>query len=517
MVYKNCFLELEGLLKMAGLSGILYLNRKSLNNTKPELDMMLDKISYRGLCKKHISEVKGCNNGYIGLISNYDINKTGEKYKIFLDGKIYNLDYLLNKHSINANKKNLTDILKIELLFEKISVGIFKDFEGPFVLIIVDRAGNFFISRDYLGRKPLYYSIDKKQNKISFASELKALDPFLDKSEVFILKPGKFIKNGDEPKYFKQLDLNYFKNKESTSKTETIKKVDSLLTNAVKKRLSAYKEKILGVWLSGGLDSSLIAAILKKYHDNVITFSVGFENSPDLLSAKTVADYIGSKHIEYKLKTDEIFNLIPEAIYTLESFDAPLVRSSIGNMIVSRLSSKADIVFSGEGGDEVFAGYNYFLDFNNDEEIQKELLKALKSLHNTALQRVDRFANKYSVDVKLPLLDEELIYFSFNIPPAFKINKNMTKYILREVALKYLPENIVWRTKDKFWEGSGINEKLKNKIDKIISDEEFNKNSKIANNFKLRNKEEMYYFEIFRKFFPKSNYNNIISFTEDFN
>jgi len=98
--------------------------------------------------------------------------------------------------------------------------------------------------------------------------------------------------------------------------------------------------------------------------------------------------------------------MIPEAVYTLESFDAPLLRSSIGNMIVSKLSSEADIVFSGEGGDEVFAGYNYFLDLDSNEKIRQELLKALESLHNTALQRVDRFANKYSIDVKLPLLDE---------------------------------------------------------------------------------------------------------------
>ncbi|MHB8280385.1 MAG: asparagine synthase-related protein [Candidatus Humimicrobiaceae bacterium] len=502
---------------MAGLSGILYLDCKSQNDAKLELNMMLDKISSRGLCKKRILEVTGYNNGYIGIISNYDIKNIGDKYKIFLDGKIYNLDYLLDKYFINTDKKSLNDTQKIELLFEKFSVDIFKELEGPFALIIIDKDGNFFISRDYLGRKPLYYSLDRQQNRILFASEIKAIDPFLKKGELFILKPGTFIKNSDKPKYFKKFNPNYIKNSELTDKAEVIEKIDNLLTNAIKKRFLPYKNKILGVWLSGGLDSSLIAAILKKHQDNVITFSVGFENSPDLLASRIVAGHIGSKHVEHILKIDEIFNMIPEAVYTLESFDAPLLRSSIGNMIVSKLSSEADIVFSGEGGDEVFAGYNYYLDLDSNEKIRQELLKALESLHNTALQRVDRFANKYSIDVKLPLLDEKLIDFSLKIHPELKVKNNITKYILRKTALKYLPENIVWRPKDKFWEGSGINEKLKNRIDKIISDDEFNKNLKITNSFKIRNKEELFYFQIFKKLFPNSNYKNILSFTADFN
>src|SRR5680860_1666122 len=144
---------------MAGLSGILYLDGKNRNNTKQELSMMLDKISYRGLYKKHIVEITGAANGFVGLVSNYDTKDKGDKYHIFLDGKIYNLDYLLDKYCVGEVEKDLSDTGKIELLFEKISVDIFREFEGPFVLVIIDKEGNLFIARDFLGIKPLYLSL----------------------------------------------------------------------------------------------------------------------------------------------------------------------------------------------------------------------------------------------------------------------------------------------------------------------------------------------------------------------
>ncbi|MDD5659917.1 MAG: asparagine synthase-related protein, partial [Actinomycetota bacterium] len=264
---------------------------------------------------------------------------------------------------------------------------------------------------------------------------------------------------------------------------------------------------------------SIIAAIMKNHKDGIHTYSVGFNKSADIIYSRKVAEYIGSNHHEYNLDINEIFKVIPEVIYTLESFDAPLVRSSIGNLAVSKISSESDIIFSGEGGDEVFAGYNYFLDLNSSDSVQNELYNAINSLHNTALQRVDRFANKYSIDLRLPLLDEQLIDYSLGVPAELKINKKKkaTKNILRKVAEKYLPADIVWRTKDKFWEGAGIYDKLQNKVEDIITDKEFEDNSLLKNGFKLRNKEEYYYYKIFNNFFPDIDYSRFLSFTKDFN
>ncbi|MDZ7836656.1 MAG: asparagine synthase-related protein [Actinomycetota bacterium] len=226
----------------------------------------------------------------------------------------------------------------------------------------------------------------------------------------------------------------------------------------------------MGVWLSGGVDSSLVAALVQKYTDKVYTFSVGFEGSPDLEASRVVAKALGTEHIEHKLNLDDLYNTIPEVIYHLESFDAPLVRSSLGNMIASRISSGAEIVFSGEGGDEVFGGYNYFLDFKSSDKIQKELVKAINSLHNTALQRVDRLANAHNVNVRLPLLDESLIDFALTIPTDQKIkpSKNISKYILRKVAERYLPHQIAWRGKREILGGLRIQDTLTEKIEENI-------------------------------------------------
>jgi asparagine synthase (glutamine-hydrolysing) len=275
----------------------------------------------------------------------------------------------------------------------------------------------------------------------------------------------------------------------------------------------------LGVWLSGGLDSSIVAALLREFSDKVQTYSVGFEGSPDLEAAKVVSDYLGTEHTEYMLDTEELFLNIPKTIYYLESFDAPLVRSTLGNMIASKISSSSDIIFSGEGGDELFAGYDYFLEYDSSKVIQKELVNAINSLHNTALQRVDRTANAYSVNVKLPMLDENLLNYVMKIPPKNKVrkDKNTVKYVLRKVASKYLPEDIAWRGKDKFWEGSGIEDTLEKKISTLITDKEFSSSVKSLSTPNLRNKEEVYYYKIFKDYYADVDIDNFLSFTQDFN
>ena len=295
-------------------------------------------------------------------------------------------------------------------------------------------------------------------------------------------------------------------------------KLEDYLLKSMDRRISDENSS-LGVWLSGGLDSSLVAALLKEFSDRVYTYSVGYEGSPDLLAAREVSDHLGTRHTEYKLETEELFSIIPKAIYHLESFDAPLVRSTLGNMMVSKISASSDIVFSGEGGDELFAGYNYFLEFDSSEVIQEELVNAINSLHNTALQRVDRTANAYSVNIKLPMLDENLLNYVLKIPPKNKVpeDRNTGKYILRKVASKYLPDKIAWRDKAKFWEGSGIEDTVEEMINTIITDKEFSDNNSSPDGPVLRNKEEVYYYKVFKEYYSDIDIDNILSFTQDFN
>ena len=497
---------------MSGLAGIIS-SKKSRKN-RGKTNMLLERISHRGR-KRKIYDF--CGN-YIGINTKYGLNNRVNGKIILIDGKIYNLDSLLLKYNIKSDRarkhKLFSDIKKINLLFDIAGEEIFKEFRGSFALIFADSNGDIYIARDVIGRRPLYYL--KNNKDLMFASEIKSLINF--GADICELPPGSCMLNFENPKIIKKIDTEDFPVIEGEGGKELEEKLENYLLKSMDRRISSNNLKY-GVWLSGGLDSSIIAAMLKEFTDKVYTYSVGFENSPDILSARRVADYLGTRHTEYRLDTEELFSSIPRVIYHLESFDAPLVRSSLGNMIVSKISESSDVVFSGEGGDELFAGYNYFLKFNSSKLIQDGLVKAINSLHNTALQRVDRTANAYSINMKLPILDESLLDFVLRISPEMKVrkDKNTGKYILRKVASRYLPEDIIWREKDKFWEGSGIEDTLEKKIYDIISDEEFIKAQKLPGNIKFRNKEELYYYRIFNRYYSNVDFNKVISFTEDFN
>ncbi len=487
---------------MSGIAGIITKQRK--NFEKDTVELMLDKISHRGTEDSNMLELGGNS---LGMISNKD---TSNNSCVLMDGKIYNIDMLMAKYQPGAAVKN--DLDKINMLVKKRGPSIVKEFRGAFSLLFPDDDKNLYLSRDVIGIKPLYYI--KDGCRVIFASEIKSLVPI--GGNILEFPPGHIMKNMATPQKYDGIyagddfmDL--------LQKEEMVSLLEKKLLDAVQKRIPESAKRV-GVWLSGGVDSSLVAALIKRFKDTVFTFSVGFEGSPDLEASKVVARYLGTEHVEHKLTLDELYDTIPEVIYHLESFDAPLVRSSLGNMIASRISSSADVVFSGEGGDEVFAGYNYFLDFESAKLIQKEMIDTINRLHNTALQRVDRLANANQVVVRLPILDANLVNFALTIPVEEKIKKsqNISKYILRKVAEKYLPYEIAWRAKEKFWEGSGILDTLTQRIKHNIADTEFEKNRRLDNGFLLRNKEEMYFYNIFRDYFGDIDIDKLVAFTPDF-
>jgi asparagine synthase (glutamine-hydrolysing) len=493
---------------VSGLAGIV--SKISCDNSRDKTNMLLEKISHRG----GQSRLYNISGGCIGINTNYDQDERSGGNTVLLDGRVYNLDDIIKKYKVKIKDAEVTDAQKISLLFNSAGEGIFREFKGSFAMIIVDGRENIYILRDVIGKKPFYYHTGN--NTIMFASEVKSL--IGSTNDILEFPPGAYMKNFGEPEIIKQIETENYPILEDMDLDTLEKILKSHLLKSMESRIPD-RNMDLGVWLSGGLDSSIVAALLKEFTDKIKTYSVGYENSPDLLAAREVAKYLGTSHTEYKLDTDELFKNIPKAIYYLESYDAPLVRSTLGNMIASKLSSSSDMVFSGEGGDELFAGYNYFLEYDCPGIIQQELVNAINSLHNTALQRVDRVANAYRVNVRLPLLDENLLDYVLKIPVDEKIkkDKNMSKYILRKVASDYLPDEIAWRAKDKFWEGSGIEDTIEKKVDSIISDEEFSEKAVSSDSPYLRSKEEVYYYNIFNDFYSDVNVNNILSFTRDFN
>ena len=513
---------------MAGLAGITYelntVNRNSTKKFKKQTKNMLDKISYRGSSGNEITLLNGDSYGAIIGYTAWGEKNRDNNLNYFLDGKINNTGKVFSDIKTEVASQEDGNKTELQVLLSNFDRKIIRKLNGQFALVFYDEDKNIYLLRDFLGRKPLYYAIDRNNGLMYFASEVKSL--INTGLAVRELLPGNFIKNMNNPEVFKNMTFKEYVKEildrhliDEKDENKIADEVNDLLISSIDKRIPKNIENIkLGTWLSGGLDSSVIASVLKEFSNDVYTFSVGYGNSKDMEAARIVAKHLGTRHTEYILDIDTLFSAIPKTIYALESFDAPLVRSTLGNIIASELSSTADIVFSGEGGDEIFAGYHYFLGLDTQHEIQSELLKAIKALHNTALQRVDRSSNIAGVNVKLPMLDEALMEYVLRIPPELKLdyNRNLTKNILRKVASRYLPDSIVYRPKDKFWEGSGINHSLADKIDSLIEDREFEVSRLVDGDFNLRNKEELYYYRVFRDYFPEVDYTKFLSFTGSF-
>jgi asparagine synthase (glutamine-hydrolysing) len=192
------------------------------------------------------------------------------------------------------------------------------------------------------------------------------------------------------------------------------------------------------------------------------TFSVGIEGARDLAAARRVAQHIGSIHHEYIYTADEVVEKLPEIIYYLESFDQDLVRSAIPTWFCARLAAdKVRVILTGEGADELFAGYTYHKGITDHETLHNELRRSVTRLHNINLQRVDRMTMRHAIEARVPFLDTEVIEVAQTVPPELKLyagsgGRRIEKWVLRKAFEDLLPPEIVWRDKEQFDEGSGM-------------------------------------------------------------
>jgi asparagine synthase (glutamine-hydrolysing) len=269
----------------------------------------------------------------------------------------------------------------------------------------------------------------------------------------------------------------------------------------VQKRIDG--EKVMGAWLSGGLDSSTLAAIAHPYLDELHTFAIGLSDAPDLENARRLADFIGAEHHEIVVDVEDLLKVLPEVVFHLESFDALLVRSTLTNYLVAEAASRhVSAVLSGEGGDELFAGYAYLKSMKSSE-LPKELVDITGRLHNTALQRVDRSASAHGTVAHVAFLDPDVLDFALRIPIELKVHRGIEKWILRKAMHDALPKQILKRTKSKFWEGSGLGEQLLHYAEEQVDDAEFRRERRLANGWALNSKEELMYYRLFRDHFGK--------------
>ncbi len=326
-----------------------------------------------------------------------------------------------------------------------------------FVLATPER---IIAARDPLGIKPLY--VARIDDGLAFSSELKAFDG-LGFREIEAINPGEMFDSLDGTRRWFRIAQGAAEAEPGLDVESVCRELRLTLEDAVRKWMVADIE--VGSFLSGGLDSSIIAAIAAQAIDHPLkTFSVGLEGSPDIVAAAEVARHIGSEHRQMTFRAEDIAKALPHVIYHLESADVDLVRSAIPTHFATTLARRhVKAVLTGEGADELFAGYAYHHDYaHSPRELADELTRSLTTMHNINLQRVDRVTMAQGLEARTPFLDRDLIDFAQSIPASLKMritdqhDGNATeKWILREACKDLLPEALVWRKKAQFDEGTG--------------------------------------------------------------
>jgi asparagine synthase (glutamine-hydrolysing) len=246
--------------------------------------------------------------------------------------------------------------------------------------------------------------------------------------------------------------------------------------------------------------------VANQESEQLHSFAVGMEGSDDLKAARKMADLLGTRHHERIYTEDEMLAVLPKVIYHLESFDPALVRSAIPNWFLAELASKfVKVILTGEGADEIYAGYDYLDSFHGAQQLQGEMIDITIALHNTNLQRADRISMAFGLEARVPFLDVRSVALGLGLPPAWQFQRDRpAKFLLRQAFAEDLPEEIVNRPKQKFSVGAGSSNVISRRADREISDVEFQKelNGLLSRwDYELPNKEGLYYYRILRQYF----------------
>jgi asparagine synthase (glutamine-hydrolysing) len=458
---------------------------------------------------------------------------------LICNGEIYNYKNLY----IDMNITPITDSDCEVIIHLYLKYGIEQTLtmlDGEYAFILFDNrinnkiVHNIYIARDPFGVRPLYqlYNNQNNQNNnlYGFASELKCLEFFYNQNnymyKVQQFEPGTYsvFEYGNKVNsMWKPLIKNkpYFIPTFSyTTLIQNIEQdvlfnISKYLNKAVIKRCNTT-ERPVACLLSGGLDSSLIAALVANYFNKetkIETFSIGLKESEDIKYAKIVADYIGSNHTEIIVTEQEMFDAIPEVIKAIESYDTTTVRASIGNYLIGKYISKnsnAKVILNGDGSDELLGGYLYMDKCPDDIEFDKETRRLLKDIHLFDVLRSDKSISSNGLEPRTPFLDRTFVNYILSIPPYFRNHTNLNqpeKYLLRKSFSKIyfvnyngnqiLPTEILWRKKEAFSDGvSSKGRSLFTILQELIASKY---NNKREPSIEL---EKMYYKEIFDKEFP---------------
>jgi len=507
---------------MCGFVGVFDL-KVPAKELRPQVLKMSKKIRHRG---PDWSGIFSCDKAILSheRLSIVDPESGGQplyskdrKLVLAVNGEIYNHQEIRNRIGDSYEFLTHSDCEVILALYREKGVDFLEDLNGIFAFALYDIEKDvYLIARDHIGIIPLYQGWDKSGNYF-VASELKALEGYCNKIEEFL--PGKYLysPDGEVKTWYEREWESYDAVKDNGFDIDVLRKA---LEDAVHRQLMS--DVPYGVLLSGGLDSSVISAIAKKYAAYRIesqnsetaywpqlhSFAVGLIGSPDLAAAQKVADHIGTVHHQIHFTVQEGLDAIRDVIYHLETYDVTTVRASTPMYLLSRVikSMGVKMVLSGEGADEIFGGYLYFHKAPNARAFHEETVRKLSKLHLYDCLRANKSLAAWGVEGRVPFLDKEFLDVAMRINPEEKMAKNgrMEKWIVRKAFEDYLPESVVWRQKEQFSDGVGYNwiDSLKAMVAEKVTDEQMNT---AKYRFPINtppSKEEYFYRSIFTEYFP---------------
>lgn len=510
------------LIDMCGIIGIFQIENQT-DSLRQRALKISHKIRHRGpdwsgiyvggsaiLCHERLSIVDPQSGGQ-------PLYSPDKQQVLAVNGEIYNHREIRARYQGKYAFQTGSDCEVILALYRDKGVDFLEELNGIFAFALYDvERDEYLIARDHIGIIPLYIGKDN-EGLLYVSSELKALEGICDEIEPFL--PGHYYwsREGKMHRWYQRDWMDYDAVKDNQTSVEEL---HDALEAAVQRQLMC--DVPYGVLLSGGLDSSVISAIAKKYSamrvetDNkaaawwpqLHSFAVGLKGAPDLAKAKEVAEHIGTVHHEINYTIQEGLDAIRDVIYYIETYDVTTVRASTPMYLLARVIKSMGIkmVLSGEGADEIFGGYLYFHKAPDAKAFHDETVRKLGKLHQYDCLRANKSLSAWGVEGRVPFLDKEFIDVAMRLNPVDKMCPGSTieKRVVREAFADMLPESVAWRQKEQFSDGVGYSwiDTLKAITSEAVSDEQM---LHAAERFPINtplNKEEYYYRTIFEEHFP---------------
>lgn len=466
---------------------------------RPMAKKMLDKIAHRG---PDASRILVDDKLVLGARK---LRARGEKrprpvaehdgVAVASDSCLFNRD-MLHERFIGPVEGPYTDQELLLQMYGQLGTQMFGYLDGGFAIAVAD-GNKTVLARDRYGLKPLYVSGGLRKG--SYSSEIKS--QLLADDQFVPFPPGKYMVRGKGYYPIRPKGVGRAP-KPARSKAETLRR---RIVEAVE--ACSADGASFNILLSGGIDSSVVASAASLVTDDIKSVCVGTEGGVDLEMARAVSEQLGTDHEELVYDVDRMLEVLDEVTYAAESFDYPIIRSCIPNYMATRMfADRTRPTLCGEGGDEIFAGYDYMRDIRGDDKLRQERMKLLRSGHTTGFQRVDRMTASASLDGRMPLMARPVIDLGLGLGRRWLLGARLeqSKMILRESFADMLPKCVMERKKQRFSDGAGSIHALVEISEEIITDAEFERARRRLPRNRVRTKEEYLYFRSFKKHFGES-------------